>query len=154
MPASSFFIACLLSLFICSPLFFLPFTSVSFLLLLLPGFAVWMGGGYTWRCSIRDRRVEEMAETSPRQVERAAIGAGKRGSPRATARLSVLTIGTASRLPHPAPPMALLRSSAHLSPPLGPHSPCSWSPRDAMSLLPPLSSWLPGKDLLTTALDP
>lgn len=110
---------------VCSAfLFVLPFSSS--LSLLFPsssssyrGLLCGWGGGYTWRCSIRDRRVEEMAETSPRQVERAAIGAGKWGSPRATARLSVLTIGTASRLPHPAPPMALSRSSAHLSPPLG-----------------------------------
>lgn len=157
MPASFFFIACLSSLFLCSPfssslslLFSSSSSSSSPQGLLCSSWGVARReGGHTWRFSIRDRRGGEMAETSPRQVERAGVGAGKRASPRATARLGLLTIGTAGRLPRPSPPMASARRASSLLslrlchgpvlvwPPLGPHSPCWWSPRDAMSLLPP-----------------
>lgn len=134
--------------------FFLPFTSVSFLLLLLPGFAVFLLGGGTQRGGAhlaffnQGSAGGEMAETSPRQVGRAGIGAGERASPRAAARLSLLTIGTAGRLPRSSPPMASARRATSLlflrlchapvlvCPPLGPRSPRSWSPRGAMSLLP------------------
>lgn len=43
-----FFIVCLSSLFLCSPPFFLPF-AFWFFFLLLPGFAVFLLGGGTWK---------------------------------------------------------------------------------------------------------